>query len=66
MNFAARPELLGSQAIVFSLFPRPKAVIKDHIRSQYKRPTGDLPEQGFNERMPGVMRWIFSILTEEP
>jgi hypothetical protein len=65
MNFAACAKLPGSRTIVFSFFPRPKAEIKDHIRPQYKRPAGHLPKQGFNERMPGVMRWVICILTEE-
>jgi len=65
MNFATRSKLLGSRPVVFSLFPRPKAEIKDHVRSQHKRPTGHLPMQGFDERMPDVMLWVFCILTEE-
>ena len=59
------PSCLARKREVFSFFPRPKAKIKNHIRSQHKRPTGQLPKQGLNERMPGVMPWFFGILTEE-
>lgn len=65
MHFAPRPKLLRSRAIVFTFFACPKAKIKYHIRSQHKRPTGHLPKQGLNESMPGVMLWLFCILTEE-
>ncbi len=65
MDFATRPKQLRSRAIVFSFFPCPKAKIKYHIGSQHKRPTSQLPKQGFNETMPGVMLWRFCILPEE-
>ncbi len=64
--FTAGPKLLRASPVVFAFLSCPEAKVEDDIRSQFQRSPCDGPQHRFNETMPSIMRWLLSILTEEP
>ena len=65
MYFAAGAKLPAAQPVVLASLPRPEAQLEDDVPPQAPRPAGDIPKQRFDEIVPGVMFWLFGILTKE-
>src|SRR5215213_9348546 len=65
MYFTTGTKLLCSQPIIFAFFPCPKAEIEYYIRSQFKRPSCYVPKHSLDQTMPGIVFWLFCILTKE-
>ena len=65
MYFAARPQLLRSEPIVFAFLSGPKAEVQDDIRPELERSTRYTPEQSLDSAMPPIVFWFICILAKE-
>ena len=65
MYFATCPKLFRARPVIFAFFSRPKAVVEDHIHSQFQRPASYFPEESLDQDVSRIVFRFLGILAEE-